>query len=43
MARQTDGDRRLGDGISYALATTTGEPLLCKGDDFPLTDIARVI
>ena len=31
-----------GDLISYALAHTTGQPLLFKGDDFARTDIARV-
>lgn len=29
----------LGDCSSYALARTSGEPLLCKGSDFPQTDI----
>jgi ribonuclease VapC len=29
-----------GDCVSYALARTTGEPLLFKGDDFSQTDIA---
>jgi len=29
-----------GDGFSYALAKSTGEPLLAKGNDFPATDIA---
>lgn len=29
----------LGDCCSYALARYTGEPLLCKGGDFPLTDV----
>ena len=29
----------LGDCTSYALARISGEPLLCKGDDFPKTDI----
>ena len=29
-----------GDCLSYALARVLGEPLLCKGGDFPLTDIA---
>jgi ribonuclease VapC len=29
-----------GDCFSYALAKATGEPLLFKGDDFGLTDIA---
>lgn len=28
-----------GDCFAYALAETTGEPLLFKGADFPLTDI----
>ena len=28
-----------GDCFSYALAVTTGEPLLFKGDDFALTDV----
>jgi ribonuclease VapC len=31
-----------GDLFSYALARTTGQPLLYKGDDFTRTDIARV-
>ena len=31
-----------GDLFSYALAHTTGQPLLFKGDDFARTDIARV-
>lgn len=30
-----------GDCFSYALAKVTGEPLLCKGDDFAQTDIER--
>ena len=30
-----------GDCFVYALAETTGQPLLCKGDDFALTDIQR--
>ena len=29
----------LGDCFAYALAKTTGEPLLFKGDDFSRTDI----
>lgn len=33
----------LGDCFSYALATTTGEPLLFKGDDFTHTDVVPVI
>lgn len=32
----------LGDCFAYALARTTGEPLLCKGDDFVHTDIRIV-
>ncbi len=32
----------MGDCCSYALAKTTGEPLLFKGDDFPQTDILVV-
>jgi ribonuclease VapC len=28
-----------GDCLSYALARATGEPLLCKGNDFPHTDL----
>jgi ribonuclease VapC len=31
-----------GDLFSYALARTSGQPLLFKGDDFARTDIARV-
>ena len=31
-----------GDVFSYALARTSGEPLLFKGDDFAKTDIGRV-
>ncbi len=29
-----------GDCFAYAAATGIGEPLLCKGDDFPLTDVS---
>jgi ribonuclease VapC len=32
----------VGDCFAYALAAVSGEPLLCKGDDFAKTDIARV-
>jgi ribonuclease VapC len=32
----------LGDCCSYALAKATGLPLLCKGDDFPQTDLPLV-
>lgn len=31
-----------GDCFAYALSKTSGEPLLFKGDDFALTDIAAV-
>jgi ribonuclease VapC len=37
-----DANLNFGDCFSYALAATSGEPLLCKGTDFPKTDIARV-
>jgi len=30
------------DCLTYALAKVMGEPLLCKGDDFPKTDILLV-
>jgi ribonuclease VapC len=33
----------LGDSFAYALAKVSGEPLLFKGDDFPLTDIVSAI
>ena len=32
-----------GDCFSYALARALGEPLLCKGEDFPLTDVALCV
>lgn len=32
----------MGDCFSYACARNLGVPLLCKGDDFPRTDIERV-
>jgi len=32
-----------GDLFAYALARTSGEPLLFKGDDFARTDVARVL
>lgn len=32
-----------GDCFAYALARDTGEPLLFKGQDFPLTDIAPAL
>ena len=33
----------LGDVFAYALARTSGEPLLFKGDDFSKTDVGRVL
>ena len=30
----------MGDCFAYACAKSVGVPLLCKGDDFPQTDIA---
>ncbi|MCW2240412.1 type II toxin-antitoxin system VapC family toxin [Azospirillum canadense] len=32
-----------GDCFSYALAKTTNEPLLFKGNDFPLTDLTSAL
>jgi len=32
----------MGDCCAYALSLHSGEPLLFKGDDFPLTDLATV-
>ena len=32
-----------GDCFAYALAVTTGEPLLFKGSDFAATDVPRVV
>jgi ribonuclease VapC len=32
----------LGDCFTYALAAATGQPLICKGDDFPHTDLDLV-
>jgi ribonuclease VapC len=32
----------LGDCCSYALASSSGQPLLFKGDDFPQTDVQAV-
>jgi len=34
-----EGALNYGDCFSYALAKTIEAPLLCKGNDFPLTDI----
>jgi ribonuclease VapC len=33
----------LGDVFAYALARTSGEPLLFKGEDFSKTDVGRVL
>jgi ribonuclease VapC len=33
----------LGDCFSYALAKTTGQPLLFKGDDFTHTDVTPAL
>jgi len=33
----------LGDCCAYALARHAGEPLLFKGDDFPLTDVVPAV
>ena len=33
----------VGDVFAYALARTSGEPLLFKGDNFAKTDISRVV
>ena len=37
-----DANLNLGDCLSYALAMTSGEPLLCTGRGFSLTDVERV-
>ena len=37
-----DANLNFGDCFSYALAATSGEPLLFKGDGFSKTDVARV-
>jgi ribonuclease VapC len=37
-----DANLSFGDCFSYALAATSGEPLLFKGDGFSKTDVARV-
>lgn len=39
----TKAQLNFGDCFTYALAKSTGEPLLSKGDDFVHTDIARVL
>jgi len=37
-----DANLNFGDCFSYALAATSGEPLLFKGDGFSKTDVPRV-
>ena len=37
-----DANLNFGDCFAYALAMSTGEPLLFKGDDFSRTDVPRV-
>lgn len=37
--RQPPAHLNFGDGFSYALAKSCDVPLLCKGNDFPHTDI----
>jgi ribonuclease VapC len=37
-----EANLNFGDCFAYALAAVSGEPLLCKGDDFSRTDVARV-
>lgn len=32
-----------GDCLTYAVARASGEPLLCVGEDFPLTDLPLVL
>jgi ribonuclease VapC len=41
--RRHHANLNFGDCFAYALAATTGEPLLFKGDDFAQTDVARVV
>ena len=41
--RRHTASLNFGDCFSYALAITHGEPLLFKGSDFSLTDVARVL
>jgi ribonuclease VapC len=38
-----EADLNYGDCFAYALSATSGEPLLFKGEDFPKTDVARVV
>jgi ribonuclease VapC len=40
--RRHEAGLNFGDCFSYALAMTSGEPLLFKGDDFSRTDVPRV-
>lgn len=41
--RRTPANLNLGDCFAYALALEQGEGLLFKGEDFPRTDIKRVL
>ena len=41
--RNHEASLNLGDCFAYALAKSTGEPLLFKGDDFTRTDIASAL
>jgi ribonuclease VapC len=38
-----EANLNFGDCFAYALSSTSGEPLLFKGDDFAKTDVARVV
>jgi ribonuclease VapC len=40
--RQSSAGLNFGDVFSYALARSSGEPLLYKGEDFAKTDVGRV-
>jgi ribonuclease VapC len=39
VGRRTPAGLNLGDCFAYALAAAKGDGLLCKGEDFPKTDI----
>ena len=43
FGRGTPAKLNLGDCFAYALATTEGDGLLFKGDDFPKTDVKPVL
>lgn len=40
LLRRTSARLNFGDGFSYALARHLGCPVVCKGNDFPETDVA---